>query len=249
MLGSLLDQHLALGYYGDETTRRLQTSDFATPPVDSLPDLKAYQTLCFTPFADLQGVRLALMRYYLLRTESVVLRTVVEKSTVVSLTHARDLKHLFPRAKLILYYRDPVANLEGLRRKWALFRDAELEALADFWSACQLRCIEQLETLPCEEVMCLKYEEVVQDPADCVERVRRFLNVASRPQPKLLQDRPNVPGKALRNVASGLIRVEQDADTQSRQRLSEAQIRVIQTRTQSAWQALEALHAKQGQQI
>ena len=89
LLGSLLDQHLALGYYGDETTRRLQVSDFATPYVDSLPDLDAYRMLCFTPFADPEGVRSALMRYYLLRTESVVLRTVLEKSTVVSLTHAQ----------------------------------------------------------------------------------------------------------------------------------------------------------------
>ncbi len=247
LLGSLLDQHLALDYYGDETTRRLQMSDFATPFVDSLPDLEAYRTLCFTPFADPQGVRLALLRYYLLRTESVVLRTVVEKSTVVSLTHAGELKHLFARAKFILYYRDPVANIEGLRRKWRLFQNADLEALADFWSACQLRGVEHLTKLPREDVMCLTYEEVVQAPEGCVERVRQFLQLGTRARPKLLPDRPNVPGKALRHVSKGLIQVEQDADRQSKERLSDAQIRVIQDRTQTAWQALQELHARQRQ--
>ncbi|MDP2582462.1 MAG: sulfotransferase [Candidatus Palauibacterales bacterium] len=59
---------------------------------------------------------------------------VVDKGPVATMMRASVLHDAFPRADFVLVYRDPVVNLEGFRRKWDLFRNADLGSLIDFYA-------------------------------------------------------------------------------------------------------------------
>jgi Sulfotransferase family len=111
----------------------------------------------------------------------------------------RRIRSLIPRARLIVVLRDPV---ERAHSNWAHLRSAGLEPIGDFLPACAAedrrveagwadfwhylrlgRYGEQLDDLfsvfPREQVLILRYRELVDQPARALDSICRFLGVAT----------------------------------------------------------------------
>lgn len=110
----------------------------------------------------------------------------------------RAIAHWLPQAKLIAVLRDPIDRAHS---NWAHLRAAGLEPIDDFVTAClaeQRRAAagwgafwhylslsrygEQLSHLlglfPREQVLCLRYRELLDQPAAALDRICAFLGVA-----------------------------------------------------------------------
>ena len=107
------------------------------------------------------------------------------------------IRALVPRARLIIVLRDPV---ERAHSNWAHLWSAGLDPIGDFVEACRAeeqrkaagwadfwrykdlgrygRQIEQLYTVfPAEQVLMIRYREMIEDPALTLDRICGFLGV------------------------------------------------------------------------
>jgi hypothetical protein len=174
-------------------------------------------------------------------------RLVVDKGPNVHMVRSRWLHAAFPDARFVMVYRDPVANVEGLRRKWPeVFGRAALEEVCAFWTDLHERFL--ADTRPfAGAVRILSYQDLVDAPERRLREVARFCGLRRRARPMALEDRPNRPGPALRNVVGGRIHVVTDADEQARRRLSSEERDVIASRTAALYASLRHMEEKRGQ--
>jgi len=135
---------------------------------------------------------------------------VIDKAPNVHLVRAAQLQAAFPNARFILIFRDPRANLEGLRRKWSVFREADLESLCAFWEQMHRTFVDQTRRFD-SSVRGISFERLIQDPDGELTELATWCALTLRPHPKTYADRPNDPGKGLRGVVGGAIRVDPSA--------------------------------------
>lgn len=118
----------------------------------------------------------------------------------------RRIRAMIPDAKLVAVLRDPIDRAHS---NWTHLRAAGLEPIDDFLTACAAeerrvsagwaafwhylrlgRYGEQLEHLfglfPHEQVLCLRYRELLDEPAETLDRICTFLRVA----PGVISDVP-----------------------------------------------------------
>ena len=85
---------------------------------------------------------------------------IVDKGPVATMLRAPVLHQAFPDADFVLIYRDPVVNLEGFRRKWDLFRRADLGPLVDFYATIHREFLGFRNAHP-ERTTVVRYEDLV----------------------------------------------------------------------------------------
>lgn len=59
--------------------------------------------------------------------------TILDKAPILHQARAKKLKSVFPKSKFILIFRNPIMSIEGMIRKWNLYRNTDLSELCDFW--------------------------------------------------------------------------------------------------------------------
>lgn len=131
---------------------------------------------------------------------------ILDQAPILYQVRAKRLKAVFPQAKFLLIFRNPIMSVEGLRRKWKLYRNADLAELCDFWETLHRKFIADTASFA-SDVMGISYERLIQAVDPSLAEVAHFCGLKLREQPKPIKARPNIPGKGLRNVINGTIQV------------------------------------------
>jgi hypothetical protein len=157
-------------------------------------------------------------------------RTVIDKGPNANLVRARFLAECFPEGHFVMIFRDPVAAIEGFMRKWPPFERDGLDASIDFYERIHERFIADTWDLLPERVTVVQYERLVEKTDEMMNQLGIMLGLAPAHGKRSLEQRPNVAGCGIRNVASGRIRVVPDANQDAYGRMAPADIDRVQRR-------------------
>lgn len=153
---------------------------------------------------------------------------IVSKAPDSGLVRVEFLDRCFPDAWWIAVFRDPVANVEGFRRKWRLFSDEPLAEAIRFYRAIHERFLEEAPRLG-DRVLAVEYETLVEEPDAAFAEIGRRLGLAPATRPLRFQSRPNAEGMlGLRNVQKGEIQVVRDSNARARARLGSDEVAAIE---------------------
>lgn len=160
----------------------------------------------------------------------------VDKGPNTNLVRARFLADAFPDAHFVLIFRDPVANVEGFRRKWITFGNDRLEESVRFWAAIHESFLEQAKSFP-DRWISVEYEALVERYEEVLAGLAASLGIeaAERTHPVAARYVGKVRG--LRGVEDGRITVLRDSNARSYATLEEDDIARIR-------EALGPLHAR-----
>lgn len=230
---SLLDQHFKVAAALHESAREAET----TSPLymhniewhDSVPQY--YRHLFFNAHVTAGDVRRCSLRLYRESARYPKLSNVViDKAPNSHLVRMSTLHAAFPDSRVLLVFRDPVANIEGLRRKWPkLFGVASIRDVCDFWE--KLHRQFEADVAGFERfVRWYEYEALVANPDAWLEETAGFCELERRKEPRRYKDRSNEPGKGLRNVSEGVIEVDRDAAAGKPGTLSPVEVEEIRSR-------------------
>jgi hypothetical protein len=143
---------------------------------------------------------------------------VFDKGPNVHLVRASFLARCFPQASFVAVFRDPVAVIEGFRRKWRRFGNDPLEENLRFYREVHERLLEQAPQLG-SRLLVLRYEDLVEHHEAVLERLRATLRLEPVARPPRLAARANVRGQGIRNVRGGRIGVLRDGNEEAYRRL------------------------------
>jgi len=160
----------------------------------------------------------------------------VDKGPNTNLVRAAFLHEAFPDGRFVLIFRDPVANVEGFRRKWVTFRKDTLDESIRFYAGIHERFLEQAEHFP-EQCLAVEYEALVDDYDETLGRLAARLGLEAAAAPRPVSARAVGHGRGLRGVEAGRIRVVRDANQRAYATLDEADVARIRER-------LGPLHAR-----
>lgn len=244
LLSGLLDQHFRTCACFHESARQAPPdSPLYTENFESYPSIEAYAAVLFGP----RSLPPETLRRWMLRLYRAKARypkpsnAVIDKAPNCHLARMKGLKEAFGNAKVLVIFRDPVASIEGLRRKWPkLFGAASIDAVCDFWERLHLQMIEDARSFQ-EDVFWIAYEDLVRDPEGWVERIGAECGLERRAKLRKYDDKPNAPGKGLRNIAGGVIQVVDTIDGPAAPALNEAEILRIRARLGGLYETLHAL--------
>jgi hypothetical protein len=161
---------------------------------------------------------------------------VIDKGPDINLLRADFLNRCFPDGRFLLIYRDPVANLEGLRRKWGTFRNDSLDESIRFYREIHERFLDAVESFP-ERVVAVDYDLLVDRYEDMLTAVGQRLGLSPATQRRRLMTRPNVEGMGIRNVRKNHIGVVRNASREAAARLAPGEADLIRNE-------LDPLHAR-----
>ena len=147
----------------------------------------------------------------------------VDKGPNTNLVRARFLAEAFPNAHFVLIFRDPVANIEGFRRKWLTFANDRFEENIRFWGAVHESFLEQAESFP-ERWVGVEYEALVERYDEVLAGLATWLGIEESAERRAIAARDVGHGRGLRGVEEGRIRVVRDANASSYATLEEADI-------------------------
>jgi hypothetical protein len=167
---------------------------------------------------------------------------IIDKAPNLHLVRAKRLRTVWAQSKFLLIFRDPVSSVEGLRRKWPLFAEADLAEVCDFWESVYKIFLEESDAFA-TDVISLSYEHLTQQTDKVLDQLAQFGGLQLRSIPKLYSDRPNVSGRGLRNVVGGLVEVAPLTDSPSTSALSPQACDYVRQRLVSVYDQLQA-HAK-----
>lgn len=238
LLAASLAQRLAVAGVALESARDVdRRSCLWIDRLHSFSSVRAYeQQLLPRPDWSPERARKDLQALYRSRAEAPELKPFIDKGPNAHLVRAAFLEAAFPGRPFLLIFRDPVANVEGFRRKWLTFRHAALDESVRFWAAVHERFLEQSAPFA-DRVVTLEYEALVADYEGSIERLARVLGVPLSDRERPVEARAEGQGRGLRGVESGRIRVLRDANARSYATLAEAEIDRIR-------EALSPLHAR-----
>lgn len=212
------------------------TSFLHNPGVEAFPDVAAYEASIRLPRdASAERAREDLLAMYRRYARGRGDRA-LDKGPNVHLVRADLLGEAFPDAGFVCVFRDPVANIEGFRRKWPPFARDPLEASIRFWAWIHERFLESRERLG-ERAAVVEYERFVEHPEQMLDRLGERFDLAAARRRRRLPGRANVQGRGIRNVARGRIGVVRDANRQAYARLEPGEAERIR-------EALEPLRAR-----
>lgn len=196
-----------------------KSSRLYVPHIDSFPSVAAYREH-MTPASSwsVEGARRDLLECY--RSYAVgPSDVVIDKGPDTNPLRASFLARCFPDARHLLIFRDPVANVEGLRRKWRTFGRDPLEETIRFYADVHESFLAAAAEHP-EHFHVVEYEDLVASPDAILEEVGRRLGLRPARRVRRLASSPNVEGQGIRNVQGSRIGYVKDANERARARLA-----------------------------
>lgn len=162
---------------------------------------------------------------------------VVDKAANAHLHRLRFLSECYAEAAMLVIFRDPVANVEGFRRKWPTFGRDSLDENIRFYRDLHERFLAAREDWrgPC---LLINYESLVSDPEATLALIRGRLGLTSSDTTRVLRERPNVPGQGIRNVEQGRIQIVADANEHALKGLESEQAMQIRDRLGGLYETL-----------
>jgi hypothetical protein len=162
--------------------------------------------------------------------------TVVDKGPNANLVRAGFLARCFPDALFLLIFRDPVATIEGFRRKWRAFGSDSLDESIRFYRRVHETFLDTIWEFP-DRVVAVQYEKLVEKHDELLDTLGRTLGLAPARGRRRLEHRANTRGCGIRNIQNGRIGVVGDANRAAYERMAPAHVRRIQ-------RELEPLYAR-----
>lgn len=153
--------------------------------------------------------------------------TVVAKGPDIHLARAGFLHRCFPEASFLVIFRDPVANVEGLRRKWRVFGEDSVEECIRFYREIHERFLEVAAGFG-ERSLLVDYADLVERTDETLAALAEQLGLAPARRALTVPDAPNAEGKGIRNVRAGRVQIVTDADRRARARLAPDEAAAIQ---------------------
>lgn len=241
LAAALLHQRFETAGLVEESAREIaRDSALHLPRVARFPSVAALeQALLPDPSWDPAAAREALQSLYrsVSRGEA---DTVIDKGPNANPVRAAFLRRCYPDAHFVLVFRDPVASVEGFRRKWRTFARAPLTDAIHFYRFVYERFLEASRDFP-ERVVAASYEELVAATDAALERLAAPLELRPSPAARELESRPNREGRGLRNVADGRIGIVDDANRRAYARLADAEVDTIRDALGGLYERLQAL--------
>lgn len=240
---SLLDQHFKVAAALHESAREAaRTSPLYMRNIewhDSVPQY--YRHLFFDAHVTAADVRKWSLRLY---RDSArypkVSNAVIDKAPNSHLVRMKLLHAAFPDARVLLVFRDPVANIEGLRRKWPkVFGAAPIGEVCEFWEKVHRQFERDVAGFE-GHVRWYEYERLVANPEGWLEETAGFCGLERRAEPRQYKDKPNEPGKGLRNVSEGVIGIDPGAVAPKPGTLSAGEVDEIRARLSAVHDSLKA---------
>lgn len=205
-----------------ETAGVLDESCLLAPPADILsiepiashPDIAAFQsTLEPSPGWSTDRARDESQVLYRAHCEAVDLPP-VDKAANAHLFRTAFVASCFPDASFLVIVRDPVANIEGFRRKWPVFGQDDLAANIRFYRAMHERFLAERDVWG-ERALVLGYEALVAEPEATRDVITRRLGFERRGVPRTVESRGNTRGQGIRNVGEGGVGIVRDANARA----------------------------------
>lgn len=164
---------------------------------------------------------------------------ILDKAPNSHMLRIEKLMLAFPTSKAVLIYRDPVEVIEGLQRKWPRpFGSASIESLANFWIELHTRFLEQSDRSK-QSRKIFSYQSLVDHSQEITSLIARDNNLDLRKTPLALRDKENKIGKGIRNVSGGKIQIVKNAGDESRKRMSQEKVRIIEKLCEAMFARLE----------
>jgi hypothetical protein len=165
---------------------------------------------------------------------------VIDKGANSRLIRIGILRKAFPKSGNILIYRDPVEVIEGLRRKWPkLYSSQSIEELSDFWIFLHANFLKECEFE--KDLVVISYKNLVDHSSDILESLSEKYGLSSRGEIKAYKDKSNRPGKGLRNVEEGKIKIMKNAFDSVSKTISDEEAGIIKERTRDMLVRLNGL--------
>ncbi|MEX2162356.1 MAG: sulfotransferase [Anaerolineales bacterium] len=240
LLRGLLDQNFDVAASLVESARSVaEDSTLYVGPAHHYGNIDEYlQALYFPSGTTVDQVRedsLSLYRRFVRHPKRS--SVVIDKSANSHLVRAEHLAAAFPPGRFILILRNPITTIEGFRRKWHLFMNADLTELCDFWLELHRTFLQQSVAFS-DRVIGLTFDDLMRDSVSNVQWIGQWADLAPRREKYPYQDESNKPGRGLRNVVQGEIRVDESAEQDSLSRISASDKETIQERIGDTYQDL-----------
>ncbi|UCE87505.1 MAG: sulfotransferase, partial [Deltaproteobacteria bacterium] len=116
---------------------------------------------------------------------------VIDKGPDINLLRAGFLHRCFPDGRFLLVFRDPVTNVEGLRRKWPTFAHDPLAESIRFYAEIHERFLRETEAFP-DRVIAVEYESLVEHHEETLLAIGRRLGLAPARRQRRLRPAANV---------------------------------------------------------
>ena len=168
---------------------------------------------------------------------------VCDKGPNVNLVRAGFLARCFPDAPFVLVFRNPLANVEGFRRKWSLFGDAPLAESIRFYRETYEAFLRQAASFP-ERVVAVEYEEFVEQPDARLQAIGARLRLPAARRALRIPSRPNVEGRGVRNVKRNRVGFVAGTTDRALARLDAAQAEEIRAALGPLHERLRSLPCK-----
>lgn len=242
LLIALLNQHYENAVYLPESALAAdENSCLHIKATHEYSNLRQYQAaLPFGPQVSAEQVRAHSLKLY--RRSVAHPKTgqaVLDKAPNTHLARAGLFAQAFPTSTFVLIVRNPIASVEGLRRKWPLYREAPLGEVCDLWAS--LHADFMADSLGfTDRLTILTYDVLVAAPQPAIEHIATMAGLTPRRTLQSYADAPNQPGKGLRNVVAGEIKIDPKANEASEARLQAAEVEEIRARLWSQYEELQA---------
>lgn len=224
LLAFSLGQRFEFACVIEESAHQVAKGSFLhSPGVEAFPSVRSYEA-AIRPRAgwSVEQARDDLLWLYRSHATGPSDRA-LDKGPNTNLLRAGLLARCFPEGRFVVVFRDPVANVEGFRRKWRSFGADSLDECIRFYASIHESFLEQSAEFP-DRVIWIEYEALVRDYDARLESLARHLELEPARNQRGLARRANVPGQGIRNVARGQIGIVLDANERAYGHLTEPEI-------------------------
>jgi len=165
---------------------------------------------------------------------------VIDKAPNAHLVRTKTLKSAFAKAKFILIYRDPVVSIEGLQRKWELFRKTSIHELCDFWVSLHRIFLNDTNESH-SDVLGIKYSHLVNNTEEELFKIVQFCGLEKREHIFKYSDRPNIYGKGLHHIVQGEIKIINNRNSKINETVESDKVKMIRKKTAALYQNMNEL--------
>lgn len=240
LLSLLLDERYAIAGVADESALGVprRSSPLAIWGMDRYPSIDAYvEALQIPPGTDVARIERDLRTFHHARNPEARGGFVVDKAPNAHLARAGWLRAAFPDAWFLLLVRHPLDAIEGLVRKWKLFRQAGIGQACKFWTTMHNSFMDDSDQFR-DRVILVTYESLVSSTDEALERIAERPGIPLRPEPKVRGSKGNRPGFGIRNIVDGKIKIVRQPRPSLGHGLTDDARRLIEIEAQPLYQEI-----------
>ena len=130
------------------------------------------------------------------------------KNAVLPMYSSIQFINNLPNSNIVVVFRNPLSSIEGLIRKWSLFKRSNLKDLCSFWVNSYENVLKDSKK-NLMNYFFVEYENFLTDHCEISEIIANKIIISKRKKKKLIADSTQKRGKGIRGVFNGLINFDQ----------------------------------------